>query len=147
MNILKYLRSTRGYVLTYSKNQLVLLGYMDANFQSDPDDYASTSSYVFMLAEGAVSQHNIKQKGTTASTTKAEYVIVSETSKEAVWYRRFPLQLGVVLAFEPPLMLHCSDAVAQSKDSRDHSEMRHVNRKYHIIRQFQSDKEIVMRKS
>ena len=43
-------------MLVYKKiENLVLEGYNDADFADYPDDLKSTSSYVFMMANGAVS--------------------------------------------------------------------------------------------
>ena len=103
---------------------MIPFGYTNANFQLDPDDYASTSSYVLTLAGGAVSWRSVKQKAIVDSTTETKYIAAREGSKETVWYRRFLLLLGVVLPVEPPLLLYSDNGVvAQSKNPRDHSKM------------------------
>ena len=71
-NIPKYLKSARDYVLNYFGDQLC-----ECKFSVRPEDCASTSSFVFMLAGGAVSWHSVKQKATTDSTTEAKYVAAS----------------------------------------------------------------------
>ena len=56
--ILKYLRRTKDAFLVYggqSDAELVVQGYVDASFQTDPDDFRSQSGYVFMLNGGAFS--------------------------------------------------------------------------------------------
>ena len=54
--ILKYLRSTKDMFLVYGGDkELVVKGYTDASFITDPDDYKSQSGYVFILNGGAVS--------------------------------------------------------------------------------------------
>ena len=57
-NIFKYLRRTRDIFLIYGGFDLKLKGYIDSNFQSDPDDSKSISGYVFTLYGGAVSWKN-----------------------------------------------------------------------------------------
>ncbi|KAH9671725.1 hypothetical protein KPL70_017462 [Citrus sinensis] len=70
------------------------------------------------------------------STTEAEYVAASEAAKEAVWLRKFLQDLEVVPAVTAPLKLFCdnSGAVAQSKEPRNHKKQKHIERKYHLIR-------------
>ena len=54
--ILKYLRSTKDMFLVYGGDkELVVKGYTDASFITDPDDYKSQSGFVFILNGGAVS--------------------------------------------------------------------------------------------
>ncbi|XP_042012090.1 secreted RxLR effector protein 161-like [Salvia splendens] len=82
--ILKYLRRTKEYFLVYGgQPELSVIGYTDASFQTDHDDYKSQSGYVFVLNGGAVSWNSSKQGTTADSTTEAEYIASSEAAKEA----------------------------------------------------------------
>ena len=94
--ILKYLRRTRDYMLIYGSDELIPVGYTDSDFMSDKDSRKSTSGYVIMLGGGAISWRSIKQECTVDSTSEAEYVAACEAAKEAVWLKRFLLELGVV---------------------------------------------------
>jgi hypothetical protein len=53
--ILKYLRNMKDMVLVYGGNEeeLSIKGYVDASFDTDPDDLKSQTGYVFMLNAGA----------------------------------------------------------------------------------------------
>ena len=55
-NILKYLKTTKDMFLVYGDvKELVVNGYVDASFDTDPDDSKSQNGYVFTLNGGAVS--------------------------------------------------------------------------------------------
>ena len=55
-NILKYLKRTKDMFLVYGGDkELVVNGYVDANFDTDSDDSKSQTEYVFLLNGGAVS--------------------------------------------------------------------------------------------
>ena len=55
-NILKYLNRTNDMVLSYGGDeQLVVNGYTDASWNTDPDDSKSQSGYVFILNGPAIS--------------------------------------------------------------------------------------------
>ena len=54
-HILKYLRRTRDYTLVYRCDDLIPIGYIDSDFQSDLDFKKSTSGCVFTLGGGAIS--------------------------------------------------------------------------------------------
>jgi len=127
---------------------LILFGYTDSDFISDQDSRRSTSGYAFTLAGGAVSWMSVKQKCVADSTTEAEYVATSEASKEAAWLRKFLMELGVVPEATKPIVLYCdnSGAVANSKEPRYTRGLRHVERKYHLVREIEMRGDIVVTK-
>ena len=92
---------------------------------------------MFTLGGGAISWRNIKQKCIADSTIEAEYVAACEAAKEAVWLKKFLMELGVVPTAQSPITLYCdnSGAVAQSKEPRNHGRGKHVERKYHLTRE------------
>ena len=67
---------------------------------------------------------------------EAEYVAASEAAKEAVWLKNFLLDLGVVTNMPKRITVYCdnSGAVANSREPRAHKASKHIERKYHIIR-------------
>jgi len=61
-NILKYLRRTKETLLIYGGlEELSVIGYTDASFQTDHDDFISQFGYVFCLNDGVVSWKSSKQ--------------------------------------------------------------------------------------
>ena len=121
-HIIKYLKRTKNYMLVYSGDELIPVGYTDSDFMSDKDSRKSTSGYVFTLGSGAISWMSVKQSCITDSTTKAEYVATSEAAKEAIWLCKFLRNLEVVPVVTAPLKLFCDNggAVAQSKEPSNH---------------------------
>ena len=79
----------------------------------------------------------MKQSSITDSTMEAEYIAASEAAKEAVWLKNFLMDLEVVPFEHPAITLYCdnSGAVANSKEPRSHKRGKHIERKYHLIRE------------
>jgi hypothetical protein len=137
--ILKYLRRTKDMFLVYGgKEELVVTGYTDASFQTDPDEIKSQSGFVFTINGGAVSWKSSKHESVTDSTTEAEYIAASESVKECVWIRKFLIELGVFPNASSPLNLYRDNngAIAQAKEPRNHQKSKHVLRKFHLIQEF-----------
>ena len=67
---------------------------------------------------------------------EVEYVVACEVAKEAVWLKKLLFDLGVVRMEQVPITLFSdnSGAVTQSKDPNNHKKGKHIERKYHIIR-------------
>ena len=53
---------------------------------------------------------SIKQKYITDSTTEAEYVAACEVAKEAVWLKKFLMELEVVPTLLSPITLYCDNS-------------------------------------
>ncbi|GJW70015.1 zinc finger, CCHC-type containing protein, partial [Tanacetum coccineum] len=53
--VLKYLKKTMDYRLTYTGYPSVLKGYTDASWINNTEDNSSTSGWVFLLGEDAIS--------------------------------------------------------------------------------------------
>ena len=109
-------------MLMYSGDELIPIGYTNSDFMSDKDLRKSTTEHVFTLRGGVVSWRSIKQKCIVDSTIEAEYLAACEAAKEAVWLKKFLMELGMVPASLSPITLYCdnSGAVAQSKKPRNH---------------------------
>ena len=92
---------------------------------------------MFTLGGGAIVWRSIKQSSTADSTMEAEYIAACEAAKEAVWLRKFFADLEVVPNMDKPLTLYCdnSGAVTNSKEPRSHKRGKHIQRKYHLIRE------------
>ena len=125
-NILKYLRRTRNYMLVFSGIDLKMTGYTDSDFQSDRDSRRSTSGSVFILNGGSVVWRSIKQSCIADSTMEAEYVAACEAAKEAVWLRKFLIDLKVVSDAAQTLYCDNSGAVANSKELRSHKRSKYI---------------------
>ena len=136
-HILKYLRKTRNYMLIYSGADLNPIGYTDSDFMSDKDSRKSTSGSVFTLGGGAVVWRSVKQSSIANSNMEVEYIVACEASKEAVWFKKFITDLEVVPNMDKPIVLYCdnSGAMENSKEPRSHKRGKHIERKYHLIRE------------
>ena len=68
---------------------------------------------------------------------EAEYIAASEAAKEVVWLKFFLMDLEVVPSAQSAITLFCdnSEVVANSKELRSHKWGKHIERKYHLIRE------------
>ena len=135
-------------MLVYHCKDLILIGYTDSDFQSDLDFRKSTSGCVFTLGGGAISWRSAKQSCIVDSTMDAEYVAVCEAAEEAVWFKKFLFDLGVMRMEQVPIIqfYNNSGVVAQFKDPGNHKKGKHIERKYHIIRDIVAQGDVVVAK-
>ena len=127
-------------MLIFLGTDLKMIGYTDSDFQTDRDSRRSTSGSVFTLNGGLMVWRSVKQSCIADSTIEAEHVAACEAAKEAVWLRKFLIDLEIVSDAAQPMTLYCdnSEAVANSKEPRSHKRSKHIERRYHLIREIEA---------
>ncbi|WRX11510.1 Reverse transcriptase [Theobroma cacao] len=120
----------------------------DSDFQSDVDSRKSTLGSVFTIRGRAIVWRSVKQSCIVDSTMEAKYVAACEAAKEAVWLRKFLMDLEVISDANKPITLYCdnSGAMANSKEPRNHKTAKHIERKYHLIREMIQRGEVLVKK-
>ena len=77
------MKGTVNYDVFYKRGGVSeLISFTDSDYVGDIEDYKSTSNYVFMISEGAVTWSFRKQPIITLSTTEAEAVWMTRILKE-----------------------------------------------------------------
>ncbi|KAK1697773.1 hypothetical protein QYE76_014470 [Lolium multiflorum] len=139
-NILKYLKRTKDMFLCYGGDQeLVVTSYTDASWNTDPDDSKSQSRVYIEWCR--ISWASSKQCTVAKSSTESEYIAASS---EAVWMKRFIVELGVVPSALDPLVIYCDNmgAIANAQEPRSHKRLKHIKLRYHSIREYIEDGEV-----
>ncbi|KAK1608270.1 hypothetical protein QYE76_031943 [Lolium multiflorum] len=109
------------------------------------------SNYLADLKSGLVKKKkevswaSSKQCTVAKSSTESEYIAASEASSEAVWMKRFIVELGVVPSALDPLVIYCDNmgAIANAQEPRSHKRLKHIKLRYHSIREYIEDGEVV----
>ena len=135
-------------MLVYYSGSLETLGYTYSDFQGDINSSKSTSGYVFTLNRGVIFWRSGKKICVVESTTEYEYMVASEATKEAMWLKKFFLDLYEIPSVDRPITLYRdnSGVVAQSKEPRSEKKKKLILRKYHLIRDFIDRGDIVVTK-
>eukprot|EP00253_Pinus_taeda_P030085 PITA_30085 len=143
--VLRYLRGTSNYCISYNKSSEFVCGYVDSDFAGDLDKRRSTSGYVFTLAGGAISWMSKLQNIVALSTTEAEYIAASHACKEAVWLKGL---LGEFGRLQDNIRLLCDSqsAIHLAKNPAYHSKSKHIPIKYHFVRQVITERGVSLEK-
>src|SRR5207248_8640025 len=93
-HVLRYLKGTLTLGITYRKPPIKLTGLTDADWAGDVNTRRSTTGYVVMLNNGAEAWRSQRQPTVALSTMEAEYMALTEATKELKWIRTFLAELG-----------------------------------------------------
>ena len=137
-HILRYLRGTSQYDLCYKKNKgLSILAYSDADWASDPNDRRSTTGFCFYLNEDSspISWKSKKQPTVALSTCEAEYMALAKTTQEGLYLIQLLNGMDSQQRYEPVKIFGDNQgAIALSKDPVNRQRCKHIDIKYHFIR-------------
>ncbi|XP_074308032.1 secreted RxLR effector protein 161-like [Silene latifolia] len=145
--VLRYLKGTRNYMLTYRKSSHPqVTGYYDSDLAGCPDTRICTLGYVYLLCGGAISWRSQKSELLFGSTMMAEYVACYEASIQGTWLRNFISQFGALSFISKPLLIYCDNEAATffSKHDRITKGSKHMNLKYLLLKQDVKLKKIVV---
>ena len=131
--------------LCFGNGDPVLHGYTDADYAGDKDSRKSTSGPLMTFAGGAMSWQSRLQKCISLSTTEAEYIAAVEACKEVLWMKNFLQELGHK---QEKYNLFCDNqsAIHLAKNSSFHSQTKHIDVRYHWIREVVSSKLLQLEK-
>lgn len=101
------------------------------------DTRRSTSGLLFLRHGGPISWKSKRQRCVTLSMTEAEYVAASEATREAVWLKRLLDEID----YDQPktILLNCDNqsTVCLVWNPEFHQRTKHIETKYHFIRERQ----------
>ncbi|KAG8481286.1 hypothetical protein CXB51_026104 [Gossypium anomalum] len=131
--IMRYLRGTSNMKLCFDNDKPVLVGYTDSDMAGDIDSRRSTSGYLITYVGGAVARQSRLQKCVALSTTESEFIAATEACKKMLWMKKFVNELGFT---QEKYFLYCDSqsAIHLGKNSNFHARSKHIDVRYHWIR-------------
>jgi hypothetical protein len=138
-------------------------GYCDADWGSNIDDRdrKSITGYVYLIHGGAVSWQAKKQPTVALSSVEAEYMSATQACKEALWWRTFLSELGMMYIgnvgtvgndgsnhvssyvsnhdgnTNNPIHIYSDSqgGIALTKNPEYHSRTKHIDIQHHFVRE------------
>lgn len=152
LQVLRYLSGTRELKLQIGGNFQAdtnqrtqkdygprLHGFCDADYAGDHIDRRSVTGHIFLLNRGPVSWSSTKQRCVATSTTEAEYIALSESSKQGQWLRTLIKELNRLELLEEnqavPMHSDNQACITISQDPTGHRRTKHIDIRYHYIRE------------
>lgn len=141
--ILRYLQGTKNYCLYYDgSSSSGLIAYADSDWAEDCDDRHSTTGFVFLMANCAVSWVSQRQVTISLSSTEAEYKAASDCCRQMAWLRNFGRELGDSVATPTPLCLNNQGCIFLAVNPAIDHRTKHIDIRYHFIHEFYEDKQV-----
>ena len=134
--ILRYVKGTINQGLFYTQTEDPrLVGYSDSDYGGDLDTRKSTSGYLFHIGSAAFSWSSKKQQTIALSTCEAEYIAAASCTCQAIWLRNILQDLYHAQVGPTIINVDNKSAIALVKNPVSHNRSKHIDTKYHFIRE------------
>ena len=141
--VLRYLRGTVGYGLSYKKGETKrLVGFSDSSHNTDPDDGRSTTGHLFCLGETPVTWCSQKQDTVALSSCEAEFMAATEAAKQAIWLQDLVSEITGKKMEKTLIRVDNKSAIALAKNPVFHRRSKHIAKRFHFIREKVEQNEI-----
>ncbi|GFS98207.1 retrovirus-related Pol polyprotein from transposon TNT 1-94 [Trichonephila clavipes] len=130
------------YQLELSKvKSLKLRCYSDSDFATNRDDRVSMGGFITFIDETPISWRTFKQKSVSLLTMEAEYVSLTEAAKEFIWLKNVIDNKSLNLELSENVMF-CDNqaAISFSKSPVENYRTKHIDVRYHFLRNLIYDK-------
>jgi hypothetical protein len=113
-------------------------GYSDSDWAGCLDSRHSTGAYIFLAGQSPVSWSSKKQATVALSSTEAEYMAITQASKEAIWLRFLLSEiLNRQLKKLPSITIFADNqgCIALAHNPEYHARTKHVDIQHHFVRE------------
>ena len=138
---LRYLKGTTDYGLVFKRTGEKLCGYIDADWAGCLEDRRSYTGYAFVMANAAISWEARKQRTVALSSTEAEYMAVSDGTKEAIYLQNYLEEIGTKPS-AVPIYNDNQGALELVKNPVHHARTKHIDARHHFVREAYGQKRI-----
>ncbi|KAL3634479.1 hypothetical protein CASFOL_021533 [Castilleja foliolosa] len=132
--IIRYVAGTCDLGLWYTKDtNTELVGYTDSDWAGDVVDRKSTTGGCFFLGSNLISWYSKKQNCISLSTAESKYIAAGSACTRLLWMNQMIEDFGLQSQI---LTVLCdnSSAIDISKNPVQHSRVKHIDIRYHFIR-------------
>lgn len=134
--VIRYLKGTCDAKLWLSSelHRKKMWTFSDADWAEDKQDRKSNSGMIVLLNGGAIAWSCRKQDMVTLSSAEAEYVAITEASKEALWISRVAKHFGIEVEMPLTIFTDSQSAIAMTESQRFSNRTKHIDTKFHFIK-------------
>ncbi|XP_050920425.1 secreted RxLR effector protein 161-like [Lathyrus oleraceus] len=144
--ILRYIKGTTNFGLHYySFNNFEIIGYSDSGWSGDLDDKKNTTGFMFFMGDTAFTWMSKKQPIITLSICEAEYVAATSCVCHAIWLRNLLKELKTPQEDPVEICVDNKSALALAKNPVFHERRKHIDTRYHFIRECIEKKEVKLK--
>ncbi len=144
LRVIKYVLDTKEYGLRVHPTKAAdemweLICFCDSDYAVDPDSRKSVTGYVLYMKGVPVCCKSKAQRSVTLSSTEAEWIALSEATKEIIFVLQLLESLGIKVNLPIMVSVDNTGAIFMSKNVNTTSGTRHIDMRTKYVNQYCED--------
>ncbi|GKB25008.1 ribonuclease H-like domain, reverse transcriptase, RNA-dependent DNA polymerase, partial [Tanacetum coccineum] len=134
--VLRYVKGTKDYGITYKHNGgNKIHGYSDSSYGVNTQEGKGTTGIIFYYGESPISWSTQKQATVALSSCESEFIAATAAATQALWLKRLLSRLTHSDEEKITILVDNKSAIALMKNPVFHGRSKHIDTKYHFIRE------------
>nr|GEW76395.1 zinc finger, CCHC-type [Tanacetum cinerariifolium] len=134
--VLRYVKGTKHHGITYKHNGgNKIHGYRDSSYGVNTQEGKGTTGVIFYYGESSISWSTQKQATVALSSCESEFIAATATATQALWLKRLLSMLTHSEEDKVTIRVDNKSAITLMKNPIFHGRSKHIDTKYHFIRE------------
>jgi hypothetical protein len=148
LKILSYLQGTKDLclVLGGTEEKVELRAFSDADWAGDIDKRKSRSGFVVLMNQSPIIWSSKLQSSVALSSTEAEYIALSLTSRDVIWCRALLEELGFAQQSPTTIYEDNDSCIKIAQSAKQLPGVKHIDVRHHFIRDRVTSQEIQLKR-
>nr|GEX58051.1 ribonuclease H-like domain, reverse transcriptase, RNA-dependent DNA polymerase [Tanacetum cinerariifolium] len=135
--VLRYIKGTKDYRITYMHNEgNKIHGFSDSSYGVNTQEGKGTTGIIFYYGESPISWSTQKQATVAISSYESEFIAATAAATQALWLKRLLSKLTHSQEDKVTIKVDNKSAIALMKNPVFHGRSKHIDTKYHFIREY-----------
>nr|GEW44158.1 ribonuclease H-like domain, reverse transcriptase, RNA-dependent DNA polymerase [Tanacetum cinerariifolium] len=134
--VLRYVKGTKDYEITYKHNGgNKIHEYSDSSYGVNTQEVKGTTGIIFYYGESPISWSTQKQATVALSSCESKFIAATAAATEALWLKRLLSRLTHLDEEKITILVDNKSAITLMKNPVFHGRSKHIDTKYHFIRE------------
>nr|GFA73606.1 zinc finger, CCHC-type [Tanacetum cinerariifolium] len=134
--VLRYVKGIKDYGITYKHNGgNKIHGYSDSSYGVNTQEGKRTTGIIFYYGESQISWSTEKQATVALSSYESEFITATAAATQALWLKRLLSRITHSDEEKITILVDNKSAIALMKNPVFHGRSKHIDTKYHFIRE------------
>ncbi|GJW90409.1 ribonuclease H-like domain, reverse transcriptase, RNA-dependent DNA polymerase [Tanacetum coccineum] len=134
--VLRYVKGTKDYGITYKHNGgNIIQGFSDSSYGVNTQEGKGTTGIIFYYGDSPISWSTQKQATVALSSCELEFIAATAAATQALWLKRLLRRLTHLDEEKITIMVDNKSAIQLMKNPVFHGRSKHIDTKYHFIRE------------
>nr|GEW41148.1 ribonuclease H-like domain, reverse transcriptase, RNA-dependent DNA polymerase [Tanacetum cinerariifolium] len=135
--VLRYVKGTKDYGITYKHNGgNKIHGFSDSSYGVNTQEGKGTTGIIFYYGESPISWSTQKQATVALSSCESKFIVATAATTQALWLKRLLSKLIHSEEEKVTIKVDKKSAIALMKNPVFHRRSKHIDTKYHFIREY-----------